>query len=60
MLFFKTTGRNFKEDFELVRLRLPDTNNKEKESDILPSFIVGEKGPTNLHFLRKETILNQF
>jgi hypothetical protein len=45
-ILFKTTGKEIlkKKDF------FEDPNAKEKEADILPSFVVGEKGHTNLHF----------
>lgn len=55
---FKTTGKEIlKKGFRVVfeTLTAPDTNSKEKEADILPSFVVGEKGPHQPSFLEKET-----
>ncbi|TRX23296.1 DNA topoisomerase III [Flavobacterium franklandianum] len=50
---FKTTGKVIlKKGFRVV---FEDPNTKEKEADILPSFIVGEKGPHQPSFLEKET-----
>jgi DNA topoisomerase-3 len=41
-ILFKTTGKEIlKKDFVVFE----DPNAKEKEADILPSFVVGEKGP---------------
>ena len=37
------------------RVVFEDPNAKEKEPDILPSFVVGEKGPHQPSFLEKET-----
>ncbi|WP_188050154.1 type IA DNA topoisomerase [Flavobacterium sp. GP15] len=55
---FKTTGKEIlKKGFRVVfDTSTPlSTNSKEKEADILPSFIVGEKGPHQPSFLEKET-----
>ncbi|MET0760067.1 MAG: DNA topoisomerase 3 [Flavobacterium sp.] len=55
---FKTTGKEIlKKGWRVVfdtstPLR---TNTKDKEADILPSFIVGENGPHEPSFLEKET-----
>jgi DNA topoisomerase-3 len=50
---FKTTGKEIlKKGFRIV---FEDPNTKEKETDLLPSFIVGEKGPHLPSFLEKET-----
>jgi DNA topoisomerase-3 len=50
---FKTTGKEIlKKGFRVV---FEDPNAKEKEADILPSFVVGEKGPHEPSFLEKET-----
>lgn len=50
---FKTTGKEIiKKGFRIV---FEDPNTKEKEADLLPSFIVGEKGPHLPSFLEKET-----
>nr|WP_288834126.1 DNA topoisomerase 3 [uncultured Flavobacterium sp.] len=56
---FKTTGKEIlKKGFRVV---FEDPNTKEKEPDLLPSFIVGEKGPHQPSFLEKETKApNQF
>ena len=52
-VLFKTTGKEIlKKGFRVV---FEDPNAKEKEVDILPSFIVGEKGPHEPSFLEKET-----
>jgi DNA topoisomerase-3 len=52
-VMFKTTGKEIlKKGFRVV---FEDPNAKEKEADILPSFIVGEKGPHVPSFLEKET-----
>jgi DNA topoisomerase-3 len=52
-VLFKTTGKEIlKKGFRVV---FEDPNAKEKEPDILPSFIVGEKGPHQPSFLEKET-----
>jgi DNA topoisomerase-3 len=41
-ILFKTTGKEIlKKGFRVVE----DPNAKRKEADILPSFVVGEKGP---------------
>ena len=55
---FKTTGKEIlKKGFRIVfESSTPlSTNSKEKEADLLPSFIVGEKGPHQPSFLEKET-----
>ncbi|OUL62718.1 type IA DNA topoisomerase [Flavobacterium sp. AJR] len=50
---FKTTGKEIlKKGFRVV---FEDPNAKEKEADLLPSFVVGEKGPHEPSFLEKET-----
>ncbi|WP_026977380.1 DNA topoisomerase 3 [Flavobacterium tegetincola] len=50
---FKATGKEIiKKGFRVV---FEDPNAKEKEADLLPSFIVGEKGPHQPSFLEKET-----
>jgi DNA topoisomerase-3 len=52
-VLFKTTGKEIlKKGFRIV---FEDPNAKEKEADILPSFVVGEKGPHQPSFLEKET-----
>lgn len=52
-ILFKTTGKEIlKKGFRVV---FEDPNAKEKEADILPSFVVGEKGPHEPSFLEKET-----
>ena len=52
-VLFKTTGKEIlKKGFRVV---FEDPNAKEKEADILPSFVVGEKGPHQPSFLEKET-----
>lgn len=52
-ILFKTTGKEIlKKGFRVV---FEDPNAKEKEPDILPSFVVGEKGPHQPSFLEKET-----
>ncbi|QKJ62936.1 DNA topoisomerase 3 [Flavobacterium sp. M31R6] len=52
-VLFKTTGKEIlKKGFRVV---FEDPNAKEKEADILPSFVVGEKGPHVPSFLEKET-----
>ena len=52
-VLFKSTGKEIlKKGFRVV---FEDPNAKEKEADILPSFIVGEKGPHQPSFLEKET-----
>lgn len=58
-VLFKTTGKEIlKKGFRIV---FEDPNAKEKEADILPSFVVGEKGPHQPSFLEKETKApNQF
>lgn len=56
---FKTTGKEIlKKGFRVV---FEDPNAKEKEADLLPAFVVGEKGPHEPSFLEKETKApNQF
>ena len=57
-VLFKTTGKEIlKKGFRIVfDTSSPlSTNVKEKEADILPSFVVGEKGPHEPSFLEKET-----
>jgi DNA topoisomerase-3 len=50
---FKTTGKEIlKKGWRIV---FEDPNAKEKEADILPSFVKGEKGPHQPSFLEKET-----
>ena len=50
---FKATGKEIlKKGFRIV---FEDPNAKEKETDLLPSFVVGEKGPHQPSFLEKET-----
>ncbi|HEY6141891.1 MAG TPA: DNA topoisomerase 3 [Flavobacterium sp.] len=50
---FKTTGKVIlKKGWRIV---FEDPNAKEKEADLLPNFIVGEKGPHEPSFLQKET-----
>ncbi|WP_040473791.1 type IA DNA topoisomerase [Flavobacterium frigoris] len=50
---FKTTGKEIlKKGWRIV---FEDPNTKEKEADILPSFVKGEKGPHQPSFLEKET-----
>ncbi|MCF6141566.1 DNA topoisomerase 3 [Flavobacterium sp. K77] len=58
-VLFKATGKEIlKKGFRVV---FEDPNAKEKEADILPSFVVGEKGPHQPSFLEKETKApNQF
>ena len=52
-VLFKTTGKEIlKKGFRVV---FEDPNAKEKEADILPTFVVGEKGPHEPSFLEKET-----
>ena len=52
-VLFKATGKEIlKKGFRVV---FEDPNAKEKEADILPSFVVGEKGPHQPSFLEKET-----
>ena len=52
-VLFKATGKEIlKKGFRIV---FEDPNTKEKEADILPSFIVGEKGQHQPSFLEKET-----
>jgi DNA topoisomerase-3 len=58
-VIFKTTGKEILE--KGWRVVFEDPNVKEKEADILPSFIEGEKGPHQPSFLEKETKApNQF
>jgi hypothetical protein len=42
IFYSKPLKRNLKKGFRVV---FEDPNAKEKEADILPSFVVGEKGP---------------
>ena len=50
---FKTTGKEIlKKGWRMV---FEDANAKEKEANILPTFIKGEKGPHEPSFLEKET-----
>ncbi|MFT7164264.1 MAG: DNA topoisomerase-3 [Flavobacterium sp.] len=50
---FKTTGKEIlKKGWRIV---FEDPNAKEKEADILPSFVKREKGPHEPSFLEKET-----
>ncbi|MBX9887580.1 MAG: DNA topoisomerase 3 [Flavobacteriaceae bacterium] len=50
---FKTTGKEIlKKGFRVV---FEDPNTIEKEADLLPPFVVGEKGPHVPSFLEKET-----
>nr|WP_294924457.1 type IA DNA topoisomerase [uncultured Flavobacterium sp.] len=52
-VLFKTTGKQIlKKGFRVV---FEDPNAKEKETDLLPTFVVGEKGPHEPSFLEKET-----
>ncbi|TDE06056.1 type IA DNA topoisomerase [Flavobacterium hiemivividum] len=56
---FKTTGKEILKKGWRVVFENPDA--KEKEADILPSFVKGEKGPHQPSFLEKETKApNQF
>ena len=51
-VLFKATGKEIlKKGFRVV---FEDPNAKEKEADILPSFVVGEKGPHQPSFLKKK------
>lgn len=50
---FKTTGKEIlKKGWRMV---FEDPNAKEKEADLLPTFVKGEKGPHEPSFLEKET-----
>lgn len=50
---FKTTGKEIlKKGWRVV---FEDPNGKEKEPDVLPTFVKGEKGPHEPSFLEKET-----
>jgi DNA topoisomerase-3 len=50
---FKATGKEIlKKGFRVV---FEDPNVKEKEPDLLPGFVVGERGPHEPSFLQKET-----
>jgi len=50
---FKTTGKEIlKKGWRVV---FEDPNVKEKEADLLPAFVKGEKGPHEPSFLEKET-----
>ncbi|MGA9639739.1 DNA topoisomerase 3 [Flavobacterium sp.] len=52
-VLFKTTGKVIlKKGWRVV---FEDPNAKEKEADILPNFVIGEKGPHQPSFLEKET-----
>jgi DNA topoisomerase III len=52
-VFFKTTGKVIlKKGWRVV---FEDPNAKEKEADLLPDFVIGEKGPHQPSFLEKET-----
>jgi DNA topoisomerase-3 len=56
---FKTTGKVILQ--KGWRIVFEDPNSKEKEADLLPDFIKGEKGPHQPSFLEKETKApNQF
>lgn len=63
-VLFKATGKEIlKKGFRIVfdASTALSSNAKEKEADILPSFVVGEKGPHQPSFLEKETKApNQF
>ncbi|HLU84991.1 MAG TPA: DNA topoisomerase 3 [Vicingaceae bacterium] len=50
---FKTTGKIITKKGWRVVFETPDT--AEKEQDVLPSFVVGEKGPHEPSFLEKST-----
>ena len=50
---FKTTGKEIL--YEGWRVVLKNPNSKDKEPDILPTFVKGEKGPHEPSFLEKET-----
>ncbi|MCB0450313.1 MAG: DNA topoisomerase 3 [Confluentibacter sp.] len=52
-VLFKTTGKEILKKGWRVVFESP--NSKEKEPDILPTFITGEKGPHQPSFLEKET-----
>ena len=52
-VIFKTTGKEILD--KGWRTVFENPNTKEKESDILPTFIKGEKGPHEPSFLEKET-----
>ncbi|AWG22976.1 DNA topoisomerase III [Flavobacterium faecale] len=57
-VLFKTTGKvilkkGFRVVFESSTKNGP--NGKEKEADLLPNFVIGEKGPHQPSFLEKET-----
>jgi len=52
-VLFKTTGKEILS--KGWRIVFEDPNAKEKEADILPSFVKGEKGPHQPSFLEKET-----
>lgn len=50
---FKTTGKVIlKKGWRVV---FENPNSKEKETDLLPNFVIGEKGPHQPSFLEKET-----
>lgn len=52
-VIFKTTGKVILE--KGWRIVFEDPNAKEKEPDVLPDFVQGEKGPHQPSFLEKET-----
>jgi DNA topoisomerase-3 len=52
-VLFKTTGKEILS--KGWRIVFEDPNAKEKEADLLPSFVKGEKGPHQPSFLEKET-----
>ncbi|MCW2118530.1 type IA DNA topoisomerase [Flavobacterium sp. 7A] len=54
---FKTTGKVIlKKGFRVVfETSATPTKTKEKEADLLPDFVIGEKGPHQPSFLEKET-----
>ncbi|RED47429.1 type IA DNA topoisomerase [Seonamhaeicola aphaedonensis] len=52
-VFFKTTGKEILDKGWRVVFEI--LNSKEKESNVLPNFIKGEKGPHEPSFLEKET-----
>ncbi|MCG9792595.1 type IA DNA topoisomerase [Flavobacterium algicola] len=55
---FKTTGKVIlKKGFRVVfeNATKPGTSSKDKEADLLPDFVIGEKGPHQPSFLEKET-----
>jgi DNA topoisomerase-3 len=57
-VLFKTTGKVIlKKGFRVVfeTTKKDSANTKEKEADLLPDFVIGEKGPHQPSFLEKET-----